>query len=457
MKSPTPVRSPKIAIVGGGPGGLFSALMLNRYAPDADVTIFEASDRLGGKLKSRRFAQSGALYEAGAAELYDYSHVGEDPLRALVEALGLETQPLEGGTVFFQGRKIASADDLGRELGAETAKAVAAFTAGAQGHFSPADYYDDPADAANCGPLAGRTYANELLDIADPVARRFIQIVAHSDVAAEPHQTSASYGLQNWLMNDPAYMRLYTIEGGLERIADRVAGQLRAKVSLASCVERIELRGDGRFGVAGPFGPEARAAEFDFLILALPIIHLSSLSADDPQIARGLVRHLAHYDHPAHYLRITLAFERPFWRGEFSGSYFMLDAFGGCCVYDHSARDGGATQGVLAWLLAGDAALSHANLTDAQLVSAALDSLPPALRDRCTAPLESAIDRWVGAVNAWPMGSPVRPAEARHRPAPETHPNLFVVGDYLFDSTLNGVFDSAELAADMISQRLGVG
>ena len=125
MKSPTPVRSPKIAIVGGGPGGLFSALMLNRYAPDADVTIFEASDRLGGKLKSRRFAQSGALYEAGAAELYDYSHVGEDPLRALVEALGLETQPLEGGTVFFQGRKIASADDLGRELGAETAKAVA--------------------------------------------------------------------------------------------------------------------------------------------------------------------------------------------------------------------------------------------------------------------------------------------------------------------------------------------
>jgi hypothetical protein len=42
--------------------------------------------------------------------------------------------------------------------------------------------------------------------------------------------------------------------------------------------------------------------------------------------------------------------------------------------------------------------------------------------------------------------------EARHRPEPVGHPGLFVVGDYLFDSTLNGVLDSAELVVDKITE-----
>ena len=31
------------------------------------------------------------------------------------------------------------------------------------------------------------------------------------------------------------------------------------------------------------------------------------------------------------------------------------------------------------------------------------------------------------------------------------HPGLFVCGDYLFDSTLNGVLDSAEFAVDKLT------
>ena len=42
-----------------------------------------------------------------------------------------------------------------------------------------------------------------------------------------------------------------------------------------------------------------------------------------------------------------------------AGSYFMLDAFGGCCAYDESARcpDTTGTAGVLGFLLAGEAAV----------------------------------------------------------------------------------------------------
>ena len=37
-----------------------------------------------------------------------------------------------------------------------------------------------------------------------------------------------------------------------------------------------------------------------------------------------------------------------------------------------------------------------------------------------------------------------------HRPEPKEHPGLVLVGDYLFDSTLNGLLDSSDAATDII-------
>ena len=58
--------------------------------------------------------------------------------------------------------------------------------------------------------------------------------------------------------------------------------------------------------------------------------------------------------------------------------------------------------------------------------------------------------RWAGTVNGLPAGYPAREPDSRHLPEPIDHPNLFVVGDYLFDSTLNGVLDSADVAVEWI-------
>ena len=73
----------EIGIVGGGPGGLMTAWHLENKCPDlVDITILEASQRLGGKLLTRQFSEYGVFYEAGVAELYDYSPIGPDPLRS---------------------------------------------------------------------------------------------------------------------------------------------------------------------------------------------------------------------------------------------------------------------------------------------------------------------------------------------------------------------------------------
>ena len=45
-----------LAIVGGGPGGLMSAWYLKKKLGDlCRVTIYEASDRLGGKILTKKF------------------------------------------------------------------------------------------------------------------------------------------------------------------------------------------------------------------------------------------------------------------------------------------------------------------------------------------------------------------------------------------------------------------
>ncbi|MDE2329810.1 MAG: class I SAM-dependent methyltransferase, partial [Bradyrhizobium sp.] len=49
-----------------------------------------------------------------------------------------------------------------------------------------------------------------------------------------------------------------------------------------------------------------------------------------------------------------------------------------------------------------------------------------------------------------PGGLPARDVMTNHRPEPKQHPGLVVVGDYLFDSTLNGLLDSSDAATDIV-------
>ena len=207
----------------------------------------------------------------------------------------------------------------------------------------------------------------------------------------------------------------------------------------------------GGLRVTAGSGEAAQEETFDVVAVALPIDHLKEIVFEGPRLAASLGGHVAHHDHPAHYVRITVLFDRPFWRSWLREGFMMLDAFGGCCLYDESCRDPGATHGALGWLLGGDAALAMSGWDDDELVAAALASLPDTMEPaRCRA-LEGRVHRWIGAVNAIPGGRSRLSIDRRHQPEPVEHPCLFLVGDYLFDSTMNGVLDSAEYVAGWIA------
>lgn len=440
-----------VAIIGGGPGGLFTAYALQRIIDrPLRVTILEASDRLGGKVQTAQFASAAVRYEVGAAEFYDYERLGHDSLKDLVRELGLPIRPLSGPVVLMDGHPIANVDDVRDHLGPAAANALLEFDRQARDRMTPREFYmSGSADASAAPDLAH--FETTLARIANPHARDYVRNLIHSDLAAEPAQTNVEYGLQNYLMNDPKYMQQYAIDGGNERLMTSLAARLDADVRLCCRASQVTRSQSGRLCVRVQERDMSTEREFDAVVVALPHSAMAQIEFAGSRLSTAIASHQSHHNHPAHYLRVTLLYERPFWRSRVQGSYWMLDRFGGCCLYDEALRDPAVTHGVLGWLIAGDSAREMALAPDEEIVREVLDSLPPSLDDGCSVPIETRVHRWVGAVSAMPGGTHPMPLDRRHCPEPIDHPNLFVVGDYLYDSTLNGVLDSAEYVAAWIA------
>ncbi|MFQ3651678.1 MAG: FAD-dependent oxidoreductase, partial [Gemmataceae bacterium] len=414
------------------------------------ITLFEASSRLGGKILTPRFQTVPATYEAGAAEFYDYSESGEDPLRDLVEELGLSITRMEGHAILQGDRVLTNLDDLRGYLGDEAAKQWRAWDHRAFDLQTPQEFYRADHTCPSDARLINSAFVPFLNEIKDERVRHLISILIHSDLATEPDLTNLEYGTQNYLMNNPRYMRLYSIDGGNERLTQSLATRLQAEICLNHRVEAVQRDPSGRLVLTMQQASQQSTRAFDCVILALPHAALAPLHFPQPLLAEAMARHLGRYDYPAHYLRITMLFEKPFWRTLLPESFAMLDAFDGCCLYDESRRHPGSDAAILGWLIAGQAALRLSEQSDTQLIEVALDSLPPSIQHGRPLLREARIHRWIGAVNGMPGGREPISLDARHQPEPRYHPHLWVVGDYLFDSTLNGVLDSADYVAQWV-------
>src|SRR6266704_2084473 len=398
-----------LAIVGGGPGGLMSAWYLKKKLGElCRVTIYEASDRVGGKILTRKFDSAPAMYEAGVAEIYDYSMTGPDPLRELIQHFGLQTIPMDAEQVQLDGVLLNDVPGMRRKYGAKTADAIEAFR------------------------------------------KRCIKVMARSDLATESHNTNGLNALKNFVMDVDGYIGLYSIQNGNEQLIECLQSEVDADIQLNHRVLKVGKTVEGRYqlNMMNGKGPESR--DFDLVVMCLPHSWLATMRWDGEQLRKSMVKHVAYFDRPAHYLRVSILFDAPFWGEKIPGAWFMSEAFGGCCVYNEGARHDVGKHGVLNWLIAGSDALAFANLSDQELIDAALKSLPASLGDVRAHFVEGKIHRWLSSVNALPGGLPARDVMTNHRPEPKQHPGLVVVGDYLFDSTLNGLLDSSDAATDII-------
>ncbi|WP_445216054.1 FAD-dependent oxidoreductase [Bradyrhizobium sp. Pa8] len=441
-----------LAIVGGGPGGLMSAWYLKRKLGDlCRITIYEASDRLGGKIVTRKFDSAPAMYEAGVAEIYDYSMTGPDPLRELIQHFGLQTIPMDAEQVQFGGELLNDVAGMRRKYGAKTAAAIEAFRKRCAEAMSPIEYYEGVGAHDNENPWAYKT-AEQVLDeeVEDETAKRFFKVMARSDIATESHNTNGLNALKNYLMDVDGYIGLYSIQNGNEQLIECLQSEVNADIQLNHRVLTVGKAPTGRYQLKMMNGKGPETRDFDLVLVCLPHSWLATMGWEGEQLRKSMVKHVSYFDRPAHYLRVSILFDAPFWGEKISGAWFMSEAFGGCCVYNEGARHDVGKHGVLNWLIPGSDALAFANLSDQELIDAALKSLPASLGDARSHFVEGKIHRWLSSVNAIPGGLPVRDVMTNHRPEPKEHPGIVVVGDYLFDSTLNGLLDSSDAATDII-------
>lgn len=442
----------RVAIIGGGPGGLFTAWHLQAKAGVAcQTTIFESNNRVGGKIVSREMPGIGP-YEAGVAEIYDYSRIGPDPLRRLiVNELGLATKTLAGGPCVLGDKIALRPEDLAQHFGQDAADEAVAFRKRCTEMLTPRGYYLSIAETDNNHPWRDITGA-ELLntELRSDAARRYVRAMAHSDVAAPPYHTDGLTFLKNAVMDLDGYMDIFSVVGGNEQIVDKLEEELEAQVRMNAHVRAVQPLADGtyRLEVDVDGFPEVHIA--DFVVVALPLSAMACVTWRSDRLQHVIDDHIAYFDRPGHYLRATLAFKRPFWRDHLPADWWMSDAFDGCCIYDEGARNNLERYGMLAFLIAGNAALSLANESDERIEQMCLDAIPASLGDAREHFLEGRIHRWMASVNAIPGGKRVRRRIENHRPDPEHLPGIVIVGDYLFDSTLNGVMDSADAASDII-------
>jgi len=342
-----------LAIVGGGPGGLMSAWYLKKkLGALCRVTIYEASDRLGGKILTKTFDKAPAMYEAGVAEIYDYSMTGPDPLRELIQHFGLQTIPMDAEQVQLDGELLDDVPGMRRKYGAETAKAIEDFRKLCARMVSPIEYYEGVGAHDNEHPWALRN-AEDVLDdiIADPTAKRFIKVMARSDIATESHNTNGLNALKNYVMDVEGYIGLYSIQNGNEQLIHSLRSEIDADIHLNHRVLKVGKADSGRYAINMMNGKGPVTREHDLVVMCLPHSWLATMRWDGELLRHSMVKHVAYFDRPAHYLRVSILFDTPFWGNQVPGAWWMSEAFGGCCVYVEGARHDVGNHGVLNWLI----------------------------------------------------------------------------------------------------------
>ncbi len=445
-----------IGIIGGGPGGLMTARYLGRkFGARAEISIFEASGRLGGKVLTERFERDAVPYEAGVAEIYGYSTIGPDPLKELIEdELGLKTTPIDGDALAMDGLMHIGIEGIRRHYGDATANAIEAFRKLCATKLTRQQYYEGDTEGDNNSPWARLTETQLLArEVPDAKARKYLEFMARSDIAADPYQTNGVNALKNFLMDVDGYIDTYSIEGGNSELIAGLAKSISAKIHLNHLVLSVGKTGSDKYRLVIDHDSRVSERVFDLLFICVPHNWLSSLRFEGETLESAMIAHIAHFDRPAHYLRLVVLFDKPFWGDLIPGHWFMTEAFGGSCVYDEGKRHNTKGYGVLNWLIPGSAVLAWGNRDKQAVLDAALDSLPSPLREQARAHVvETRLHRFLASVNAVPGGMVARSEEQNHIPEPREHPGLFVVGDYLFDSTLNGLLDSADWASDFAEE-----
>ncbi len=288
-----------VAVVGAGITGLAAAWELRQYAPEIDVVVLEASEAIGGKLRTSQFA--GRPVDEGADAFLARTPAAIDLCRELGLADRLVSPATGAASIWVDGalRPLPAGHVLGVPTDLDAAAATGILTpAGvARARADLARTEDDvPADET-VGALVRRRLGDEVLERlvgplvgginagdADVLSVRAVtpQLAAAADtgpslIAALRAQRDASPA------PGPVFL---TLPEGLGTLATRLAGALANTVDIRTSCPAVALERSGTgWAIATP-GGSVRA---DVVIVATPGAAAASLVAGASTDAASLL------------------------------------------------------------------------------------------------------------------------------------------------------------------------
>lgn len=386
-----------VVVVGAGIAGLSAAEKL--VAHGLDVKVFEARQRVGGRLEGAQFS-SGERIELGG----QWVGPTQDEVLAMVKRLGLETF-----TVYDHGASLLFADGARREsqdnsfgLDADSALAFSDLV-GLIDQTAAEIELSSPWESPGADHL-DRMTASQWLDqnCQDVPARQFADTMLASIFAAETDEYSALHMLFYLGSGGGLHRMMITIggaqesrvRGGTHQLAERLAQALADRVVLDA--EVLEISGwAGEDGTVNPAGKLAvKTGETlhycDRVIVALPPVMASKINYDPPLPAnRDIVQsHMT----AGNVIKFQIEYREPFWRSKgLSGTILSLDHHVSL-VYDNCVPY--STHGILVAFVEGRHAREFNELTEAQRAQAVIDDLTLFLGDDASRPIEVLQRNW---------------------------------------------------------------
>ncbi|MET4926387.1 protoporphyrinogen oxidase [Streptomyces sp. PSRA5] len=460
-RTPPSGPAPHVVVVGGGIAGLAAADRL--LSAGARVTLLEATDRLGGKLRSGEI--EGAPVDLGAESMLARRPEAVDLARSVGLAERLQPPATTSASVWSRGELRAMPKghvmgvpgDASALAGLLSVEGVARI--GRERDLGPAAVGDDVSIGAYVAerlghevvdrlvePLLGGVYAGDAYRISMRAA------VPQLYEALRTHDSllDAVRAVQARTAENPRTDAVFTgIDGGVGTLPGAVADAVRARggdIRTRTPVLALTRTADGW---AVRTGQEIVAA--DGVIMANPAWSASALLAHESPAASA---ELAEIEYASMAL-VTMAFHRPALTGLPDGSGFLVPPVDGRTIK-------AATFSTRKWNWVAESAPGlfvlrtsigrygeedQLQREDAELVGVSLRDLGAAT-GLAARPVATEVTRWIGGLPQYPVGHPAR--VVRIREAVAKLPGLRVCGAPYDGVGIPACVASARRAADEI-------
>jgi monoamine oxidase len=343
------LRGVRVLVAGAGLAGLASARDL--VARGADVTVVEARERVGGRVRTLRDGFASGQHAEAGADLIDGDH---QAVLDLARELGLKpVRILRGGFGYYgpgpDGRlRITKAPTIFGSLLRQLAPLIDAYQLG-EGRW----------DTALARQLGAMSVADWLRDVRAPAALRQAAGGLRGLFLAEPGELSLLAFVDFFATGGFGDGKSFRIAGGNDQLTSRMAAALGRSVEFGTVVRRVR---QDRGALVVTLERRGRS-EFpcDYLVVALPA-PLASEVVYEPALPDAQRAALAHLRLGAA-TRVLVQCPRRFWKRQ-----GRPDAFGSTqptgAVWDGNGEQRGRA-GILSLLAGGRASGELATLVKA--------------------------------------------------------------------------------------------